>query len=414
MMKKLKLSLVFAALAASFTSMADSIAITNTTVYTGTEQGVLTNANVVIEDGKIISINPNELNVDATVDGQGRILTAGFISSLNQLGLVEVGAVSASRDMGAKKGGITFDPSLAFNPNSSVIPFTRKGGITHSVIAPRGSEGIWAGQIFVADLSGEFESVTKSEAATLAYFGSERKGSRASSLAELEKSLQDHKDKAAKAKKSDKDDKKDKAEPSKEDQIMDALLSGKMPLIADVERATDILYLLKLKAKFGLNLVLSGAGDAIRIKEQIAAANVPIIMESLRNLPGSFDTLNASLTNAAELEKAGVKLILTNSDTHMSYNLRTDAGVAIANGMSREGALKAVTKNVADVFGLAGGVVAIDQPANLVLWSGDPFEISTKVENLWINGEEVTTESRQDKLRDRYMSSEKKPRAYIK
>ncbi|GAB2994137.1 amidohydrolase family protein [Psychrosphaera aestuarii] len=414
-MKKLKLSLVFAALTASFTTLADSVAITNTTVYTGTEQGVLTGANVVIEDGKVVSINPAELNVDSTVDGQGRILTAGFISSLNQLGLVEVDAVSASRDMSAKKGGISFEPFLAFNPNSTLIPFSRKGGITHSVIAPRGSEGIWAGQVFTASLSGEYDSVVDTNTATLAYFGSERRGSRASSLATFEKELQDQLDKLKKAKeKSKDDDKKDSKAPSKEEQILTSLLDGSKPLIADVERATDILHLLKLKERFGLNLVLSGAKDAVRVKDQIAEAGVPVIMESLSNLPGSFDSLNASLENAAELERAGVKLILTQPDTHLSYNLRTDAGVAIANGLSREGALNAVTKNVADVFGLPGGVVAEGQPANLVLWSGDPFEISTKVENIWIDGEQVTTESRQDKLRDRYTSKEKKPRGYIK
>ncbi len=413
-MKILKLSLVFAALATSFASLADTVAITNTTVYTGTEQGVLTGASVVIEDGKIVSINPAELNVDSTVDGQGRILTAGFISSLNQLGLVEVDAVSASRDMGAKKGGITFEPSIAFNPNSAVIPFTRKGGITHSLVAPRGSEGIWAGQIFAADLSGEYDSVVASNVATLAYFGSERRGSRASSLVSLEEELQAHLDKAEKAKKSDKKEEGDKKEPSKEEKILSSLLDGSKPLIADVERATDILHLLKLKEKFGLNLVLSGAKDAVRVKEQIAEAGVPVIMESLSNLPGSFDSLNASLENAAILEQAGIKLILTQPDTHISYNLRTDAGVAIANGLSRDGALKAVTKNVAEVFGIPGGVVAEGQPANLVLWSGDPFEISSRVENIWIDGEQVTTESRQDKLRDRYTSKENKPRGYIK
>lgn len=410
-MKKLKLSLVFAALTASFASLADSVAITNTTVYTGTEQGVITNANVVIDDGKIVAINPAELNVDATVDGQGRILTAGFVSAMNQLGLVEVSAVSASRDMSAKKGGITFDPSLAFNPKSSVIPFSRKGGITQSVVAPRGAEGIWAGQIFTADLSGEFDSVVDTNVATLAYFGSERKGSRASAIAALENKLSDHKASLEKAKK---DDKKDDKKPSAEEKILNDILSGKKPLVASVERATDILHLLRLKEEFGLNLVLAGAEDAVRVKEQIAAAGVPVIVQAINNLPESFGSLQKLLTNAAELENAGVKLILTQTDTHLIYNLRTDVGVAIANGLSRDTAIASVTKNVTETFGIEGGIVAEGQPANLVLWSGDPFEISTKVENMWIDGEEVTTESRQDKLRDRYMSDQKTPRGYIK
>lgn len=411
-MKMLKLSLLAAALTTSFATLADSVAITNTTVYTGTEQGVISNANVVIEDGKIVSINPAELNVDSTVDGQGRILTAGFISTGSQLGLVEVGAVSASRDMSAKKGSITFDPSLAFNPDSSLIPFSRKGGITHSVVAPRGAEGIWAGQIFVADLSGEYDSVVDTKVATLAYFGSERSGSRASALASLESKLKDHQ--AALEKASKKDDKDDKKEPSAEEQILTDLLNGSKPLVAYAQRATDILHLLKMKEEFGLNLVLSSAADAVRVKEEVAAAGVPVIMQAIDNLPESFDSLENALTNAAELEQAGVKLLLTHTDTHLIYNLRTDVGIAIANGLSRETALASVTKNVAETFGIEGGVVAEGQPANLVLWSGDPFEISSKVENIWIDGEEVSTESRQDKLRDRYTSKENKPRGYIK
>ena len=410
-MKKFTLSLIVAALSVSAGAFAKSVAITNTTVYTGTEQGVLTNANVVIEDGKIIAVNPTNLNVDETVDGKNRILTAGFISSLSGLGLVEVDAVSASRDARPKKNSIDFSPALAFNPNSSLIPFSRKGGITHSVVAPSGSEGIWGGQAFTVDLSGDYDSVIDESTATMAYFGSQRRDSRATSLLALEKQLTDLKKKLAKAKDSDKDDKK---EPSQKEQILTNLMAGKQPLIARVSRASDILHLLKMKKEFGLNLVLNGAGDAIRVKQQIADAGVPVILQAITNLPGSFDSLKVSLTNAAELTEAGVKVIINQPDTHISYNLRTDVGIAIAHGLDRDAALHAVTKNPADVFGLPGGVIAKGEPANLVLWSGDPFEISSKVEALWIDGEMKSTKSRQDKLRDRYLSDQKTPRAYIK
>ena len=105
---------------------AQTIAITNATIYTVTEQGILNNATVVIEDGKIIAIHSatqEKLNADKIIDAQGRILTPGLIGSMNQLGLVEVGAVSRTRDAGDKKADITFDASLAFNPKSTVIPY---------------------------------------------------------------------------------------------------------------------------------------------------------------------------------------------------------------------------------------------------------------------------------------------------
>lgn len=411
-MKKLTLSLIAFAISASTGAFAKSVAITNTTVYTGTDQGVITNANVVIEDGKIVAVNPSTLNVDETVDGKNRILTAGFVSSLTGLGLVEVDAVSASRDARPKKMKIDFSPALAFNPNSSIIPFTRKGGITHSLVKPSGSEGIWGGQVIAADSSGDYDSVINDSVATIAYFGSQRGSSRAVPLLELEKTLSEHKEKLAKAAK--KDDKKDDKEPSAQDKVLNRLLSGEQPLVANVTRASDILHLLKMKEKFGLNLVLNGAGDAVRVKEQLAAARVPVILQAVTNLPGSFDSLQVDLTNAAELSAAGVKIIINQPDTHISYNLRTDVGIAIAHGLDRDAALHAVTKNPAEVFGLPGGVIAEGEPANLVLWSGDPFEISSKVEVMWIDGEIESTESRQDKLRDRYMSDQKTPRSYVK
>ena len=414
-MKKLnvlKNPLVALAVAGSFSVMAESVAITNTTVYTGTEQGVLTEANVVIDNGRIVAINPETLVVDRTVDGQGRILTSGLIAPLNQLGLVEVGAVASSRDEKAKKGGITFDPSLAFNPESSLIPFARKGGITHSVVTPRAGDDVFAGQAFVVNLSGDFDSVDKSGVAIVADFGGASKDSRASSLQSLIDKLEGQQKKLEKKAKDKKDDKA--KEPSNEEKLLTRLLKGEVPLIASASRASDIINLLKVKEKFDLKLALSWGSDAVRVKEQLAAADVPVILNAKFNQPGDFDSLHASLKNAGELEKAGVKVLFTVGDSHLIYNLRYDAGNAISYGMSTQGALQAMTSNVADLFGIDGGSISTGEPANLVLWSGDPFEISTKVETMWINGEEVTTESRQDKLRDRYMSNEDKRRGYIK
>ena len=247
-MKKLnvlKNPLVALAVAGSFSVMAESVAITNTTVYTGTEQGVLTEANVVIDNGRIVAINPETLVVDRTVDGQGRILTSGLIAPLNQLGLVEVGAVASSRDEKAKKGGITFDPSLAFNPESSLIPFARKGGITHSVVTPRAGDDVFAGQAFVVNLSGDFDSVDKSGVAIVADFGGASKDSRASSLQSLIDKLEGQQKKLEKKAKDKKDDKA--KEPSNEEKLLTRLLKGEVPLIASASRASDIINLLKVK-----------------------------------------------------------------------------------------------------------------------------------------------------------------------
>jgi imidazolonepropionase-like amidohydrolase len=332
---------------------------------------------------------------------------------MNQVGLVEVGAVSRSNDGYDKKASEMFDASTAFNPRSSLIPYARKGGITQNIVVPRGGESVFSGLSFVTDLSGEFESVTATETALIVRLGAKSGGSRAVSLKQLVDKLEGQQKKLAK--KDKKDDKKD--EPSKEEQVLTKVLNGELPVITKVSRASDILELLKVKKQFGLNLVLWNAEDAPLVKAQISESKTPVILSAVSNLPSDFDSLHASLETAGELEKAGVKVLLAvgSDSSHNVYQLRFDAGIAVANGMSHDGALKAVTSNIADVFGLNAGKVAKGQRADLVLWSADPFEFSTSIESMWINGEKVNTnDSRHDKLRDRYNTPSDMPRAYTK
>lgn len=407
--QSLKLSLVAASLV-SATASAASVAIVNATLHTSTEQGVLEGASVVIDEGKIVAINPASIDADTTIDAKGQIVTAGFIGTMNQLGLVEVGAVAGSRDGGDDKAGIDFDPSLAFNPRSSLIPYARKGGITQDLIVPNGGESIFAGLASVVDLSGSFDSVNKKQVALVVHLGEKSKGSRAMSMKTLIDKLEGQK--SAK-----KDDKKDgKKEPSTEQKVLDAVLAGEMPLIASVQRASDIYELVKLKQSYGINLVIHGGDDAVVVADTLAKANVPVIISSMANLPGSFDSLHANLANAGKLEKAGVKVIIgvAGDSSHNVYQLRFDAGNAVSYGMSQQGALSAVTSNIADVFGLNSGAIATGKRANLVMWSADPFELNSHVSKMWINGVEVSTEARQDKLRERYTTDSAMPRAYTK
>ena len=274
---------------------------------------------------------------------------------------------------------------------------------------------MFKGQTFVADLSGEFNSVRVSNNNVVIDLGAKSKGSRALSLQNLHEQLEDATKALAKAKKKNTKDKKEAKEPSRKAQVINALLNGDKALVAYADRATDLLALLKLKETFSLDLVLVGAADAVLVADKIAAAKVPVVMAALDNLPGSFDSLHASLENAGKLTQAGVKVALTvDGDTHNLYQLRFHAGNAIANGLTRSAALASVTANVADAFNLDSGKIAIGKTADLVLWSADPFELSSKVSKIWISGKEYSTESRQDALRDRYTSKSDMPKAYVK
>ena len=408
--RSFSLSLVAAGLLASGAVNAQSLAIINATIHTSTEQGVLEGASIVMDNGKITAINPAEVSADEIIDANGKIVTPGFIASNNQLGLVEVGAVAGSRDAGDDKAGIDFDVSLAYNAHSSLIPYARKGGVTRDVITPYGGDSIFAGLASVVDLSGSLESDVQKQAALVVHLGERRKGSRAFTLQTLINKLDAHQTKLSKK------DKKDDDKPSTEDKVMAKVLSGDMPLVISVSRAADIIELIKVKEQFGVNLVLSGAQDAVVVKEHIAKANIPVIISAMDNLPGSFDSLHANLNNAGLLEKAGVKVLLTvgGDASHNIYQLRFDAGNAVSYGMSQQGALKAVTSNVADVFGINAGSIEVGKAADVVMWTNDPFEISSNVSRMFINGTEVSTQSRQDKLRDRYTTDSNMPRAYTK
>lgn len=413
-MKKLSrsfsLSLVAAGLLASGAVSAQSLAIINATLHTSSDQGVLESASIVMNDGKITAINPSDVKADKIIDAKGQIVTPGFIATVNQLGLVEVGAVAGSRDAGEEKAGIDFDASLAFNSRSSLIPYARKGGVTRDLITPYGGDSIFAGLASVVDLSGSFESVLKKQAALVVHLGERSKGSRAFTLQTLINKLDEHQTKASK------EAKKDDTKPSAEDKIMAKVLKGDMPLLISVSRASDIVELIKVKQQFGVNIVLNGAQDAVVVKDRIAKAGIPVIISAMDNLPGSFDSLHASLNNAGILEKAGVKVLLTvgGDASHNVYQLRYDAGNAVSYGMSQQGALKAMTSNVADVFGINAGSLEVGKAADVVMWSNDPFELSSHVNKMFINGVEVSTESRQDKLRERYTTESNMPRAYTK
>ena len=426
-MKFTKYSLAALALATVFSTVqAKSLLITNATVQTATAQGVLSKASVLVDDGKIVAINPsNQVTADEVIDAQGKILTPGFIAVMNNLGLVEVSAVSSSRDASDKKAKITFDASLAFNPLSTAIAYTRKGGITRSVVSPNGGEDLFKGQTFVVDLTGKFDSVLQANTAVVAAVGAERKGSRAMALQKLFNTFEDAEKKLAKAKKEKaskakgklaKKEKKAKAaaEPKRDEKIINAVLAGKKPLLVYADRATDILALIKLKKRFNLDLVILDAGDAELVAKQLVAANVPVVIDAMRDLPGSFDSLHVSLKTAANLINAGVKVAFFNQDTHNIYQLRFDAGNAVANGVSKQAALAAVTSNIADIFHLNAGKIAKGQAADLVLWSADPFELSSHVEKMWIAGDEYSTQARQDKLRNRYLKKSALPAAYSK
>ena len=181
---------------------------------------------------------------------------------------------------------------------------------------------------------------------------------------------------------------------------------GELPFVMRASRASDIDAALGLAEAYGLELVILGGEEAWRRSEELARTETPVIVKAYANLPLQFDRLGTRFDNAALLSKAGVPLVLSTLDTHNARNLRFEAGQAVRHGMAWEAALRAITLSPAEVMGIDDryGSLAEGNVANVVVWSGDPFEPASAPEHIFIKGREIEHDSRQKRLLERYRS----------
>jgi imidazolonepropionase-like amidohydrolase len=189
-------------------------------------------------------------------------------------------------------------------------------------------------------------------------------------------------------------------------EALQPVLAGKLPLLVAVDRASDIVALLDLAREYRLRVIVQGGAEAWRVAPALATAKVPVLVSALDNIPSSFDALGSRQENAAWLRRAGVPVVITAGAVE-SFNVRNvkqHAGNAVAYGLPWDEALRAVTLAAAEAFGVADtvGSLAVGKAANVVVWSGDPFEFSTTAEHVYVRGVERVERSRQDLLQERY------------
>lgn len=190
------------------------------------------------------------------------------------------------------------------------------------------------------------------------------------------------------------------------------LVNENMPLIVKSNRASDILKLIELKKKYNLNLIIMGAQEATLVSDQISDSKIPLIVNPINNIPNSFDELAANKNLSSRLENAGV-LMMFNYGGHNSHLMRQGAGIAVANGMSYGGAIRALTSNVASSFNLEDrGSISPGKVADLVVWEADPLEPSSMPDKVFINGIDMDLTTRSTRLRDRYIKNLDKPNTY--
>ena len=396
---------------------AQTIAITGGTVYP-VSGAPITNGTVLMRDGRIVAVGAGvAVPGDAQrIDASGKIVTPGIVNAATELSVVDIGAVAATRNVSARgRDGIAaaFTVWDGLNPASVLIPPARSAGITSVVIAPRG--GLLSGQAAVLHLvdGTAADMVMRSPVAMVGQIGSPQAAnaqSRGELLLKLREVLDDARAYSRRKADFERAQTRQFAASRLDLEALGPVLDGRVPLLLDVDRASDIESAIKLARDYNLKLMISGAAEAWMVADKLAAARVPVLTGAMNNIPASFSSLGTRQENAGLLRRAGVTVVIIGNagggdeEAFNVRNVRFEAGNAVAYGMTREDALRAITLTPAEVFGVADRIGSLQpgKDADVVVWSGDPFEFATQPEHVFIRGREVLGATRQDLLEQRY------------
>ncbi|MGC6328850.1 amidohydrolase family protein [Rhizorhabdus sp. FW153] len=409
---------------------AETIAITGGTVAIGDGSQPIENGTVVIANGRIVAagagvaVPPSATVIDAT----GKWVSPGIVAGVSTLGVMEGYGMSEVNDLSAGKSPFSaaLDISTAVNPNGQRIGTERSAGITRAFVMPGTGNTMFAGQGAVIDLGTDPDPVTRPRAFQYIELGEEGMsaagGSRPAAYALLKAAL------SAAANPASADFVSKDALITRQDaEALVPVLRGTQPLLVHVERASDIRSVLALKKPYpALKLVLVGATEGWMVANEIAAARVPVIAAALIDLPEKFESIAATQSNVGRLAKAGVTVAISNADIsegpyesflpQYAGNLVALTKVPGAQGLDWGAALAAITSKPAAAIGMDGeiGSLRAGRRADVVVWSGDPLELSSRPTAIFIDGVAQPTVSRQTRLRDRYLDPVEKalPKAY--
>ena len=418
-----RLALALALLAGGGVASAQDLLIRNATVHTASARGTLQATDVLVRNGRIAAIGNGLSAGSATVvDAQGKPLTPTLFGGITDIGVEEVSGESATVDntlaLGANAADMRvrpeFDVTLAYNPESVLVPVARVEGIGWTLLSagtrPGGS--FIGGQGGTVRLDGSLDAIgPRALFVTLGGDGANLSGSsRAAQWMLLDQLI---------------DEVRGRIAPNSQFALLTPAgrttlakyFGGGGRVVVRIQRAADIVRLLRWSKQRGVDVAIVGAAEGWKVAPQLAAAGVPVFVDALANLPADFDAIGATMENAARLHAAGVRVSFSQAGdaSHNARKIRQLAGNAVANGLPWEAALAGLTSVPAAAAGVAGelGTIAIGQRADLVLWSGDPLDVANVAQQVWMDGRAIPMRSRQTELRDRYMHAETGlPRAY--
>jgi imidazolonepropionase-like amidohydrolase len=370
-------------------------------------------ATVLIVNGTIAAIG-TDVAVPANaqrVDATGKWVTPGLVNAATSLGLVEVDAVDSTDDASAKgERGVAAAVRAweALNPASELWAPARQDGITTAVVLPSG--GFIGGQAaMVETYQGPVaEMVRKAPIGVTLDLGAREAaeaGSRPELFLRLRELLETAKQYSTGAVPFDSAQLRALWPARSHIRALVPVVKGTLPLLVHAERAADLEAVLALSRELSFKVVFYGAAEGWKVAADLAAARAPVVVGGLANLPEDFDELGATLENAARLQRAGVQVIVTAlGENTFRGAVRQHVGNAIANGLPWDAALRAVTLTPAEAFGAAGtlGSLQPGRDGNVVVWNGDPFEIGTRAEHVFVRGREASGPTRDQLLVERY------------
>jgi imidazolonepropionase-like amidohydrolase len=393
-------------------AQADTIAITNATVYQ-TPTKKLESATVVIKDGFIIDVGAGvKAPAGAVViDGKGKVVTAGLIEVGSTLGLVEVDLEASANDgrFATTPTDIhaAFKVTDAYDPRSVAIPIARSGGVTSAIVQPSG--GLVAGMASWFALIDQATPappllVNAGMSVTLGA-GAVAGGSRGGAIEKLRELLLDAEMYQKNRTGFERNQSRALSATRADLEALLPVLAGKVPLLVRADAESDIRAAIALTAQRKILMTLSGGQEAWRVAPELAAAKIAVVLDPTANLPEELAVADVRNDNLAVLNAAGVRIVISPLGATMNArNLRQMAGIGVGYGLPWDKALAAITSVPAELFSPAArrGTVEVGKAADLVLWTGDPLEIATRVSVVMVQGVVQSLESHQSKLLQRY------------
>ncbi|MFW6136658.1 MAG: amidohydrolase family protein [Candidatus Aminicenantaceae bacterium] len=420
MNKKIHLfAILFLMAGVVFAGAGDKILIINGTIVPVTGK-TIPGGSLLIEDGKITRISPVSIEApeDAEIiDAEGKFVYPGMVALMTAVGVT--GYPGAGTDMD-EQGTVTpqMDPYDAVNPEDETIPVTRMGGVT-TVMTVSGTRSPVNGKAVVLNLEGHLaeEMILKQHAGQIFNTAAKQRGRYPSTLpgvvALIEDKLEDARRYAARKDKPGKDEGEDddKNSASKTDLVMEALvpvIKGEVTAFFLTSDEVSLRNALKIIEEYNLKAVIRAGRGVLKYAEELKKMDIPVIWAGTTAIPERWEPFDRFYHAAAVLEKTGVMLAFDpggrGAESRNVRNLPVPASISVAHGLSRQAALEALTINPAKILGIDDQLGSLEEGkmANVVIWTGSPIKMTSRVETVIIKGKKIPMTSVQTRLRDKF------------